>query len=64
MGEFRLILCLALLVQQVSFAIKEISSHLDIIFPLKSAYKVKLYSLRRWGKMQPGKKVLLCCVIA
>jgi len=38
-----LILYLALLVQEVSLLVKQISSHLDVICPLTSASKVRLY---------------------
>ena len=58
-GELGLILCLFLLVQEASFSIKEVSSHLEVICPLKSASKVKLYSLPSWARMKPGKRLIL-----
>jgi len=62
MGDLGLILCLAPLVQEVIFSIKQVSSHFDVIWPLKSASKVKLYSLPRWGIMQPGKRLFFAAI--
>ena len=44
--------------------VKQILSHLDITCPLKLASKVKLYSLTTWGRMQPGKRAPLHCLMA
>jgi len=45
MGNLGLILCLVLLVQKVSFPTKQISRHLDVVCPLKSASKAYLSNL-------------------
>jgi len=39
MDDLGLILCLALLVQEVSFTVKQVSSHLDVICLVKKARK-------------------------
>jgi len=42
MGDVGLILCLTLLVKEVSFLAKQVSRHLDVICPIKSASKANL----------------------
>jgi len=46
-----LILSLALLVQEVSFPTKQVSSHLDVVCPLKSASKANLSNLPGFGHL-------------
>ena len=45
MGDLGLTLCLTLPVQEVTFPTKQVSSHLDVICPLKSASKANLSNL-------------------
>jgi len=58
-GNLGLILCIFLLIQEVNFPIKQVSSHLDFICPLKLASEVKLYSLSSESECNPGKGLSL-----
>jgi len=51
MGDLGVILCLVLLVQEVRFSTKQVSSHLDVNCPIKLAIKAKLSNLSSFDDM-------------